>query len=145
MPDNVKWSEVAAKVNIVITSASDHFLKNTGKDSLDKIRAKQEKLALVLRSSLFKSLANKIPNLDFSLACVLRPGSYVKKCYDWNASVTALQKLGSMNLKAQIGIEVQNVVGKSLGEEVEHFLSSMSGLFGCCSVTALTWMQLGLA
>lgn len=143
--DQSKWQDVAAKLALVVSTASKPFLEKHGKD-IEFITGKQGELAILMKQALFKALRVDVPTIDSVVARFLclydetYKNSDKAKDDDWDAAVVVMQKLSNMNLALLFSFDLQSVLGNDLYKQLnENVLTRLTTLFTKC-VGASEWL-----
>ena len=142
--EHVKWSEVASKVNMVISAAEsmcDSFAEKVT-PTLMTISEHQQGLSSALEA-LLQAVHKSAPEAadaisSIFLAHLLPP----QKEFDWAKCQTALQRLADLNLQLLIKFDVKGVLGQKHGKAFCDQLEQLSKVFQLCHVVS-EWLKPG--
>lgn len=141
LSDNLKWAEVAAKINVARHSTSEQFQAQIS-SKVTSVSEKQEKLATVVFDAIQKVLLDSTPQANEAMNAAL--ASFVAQVHDWPSSVATLTKLSEMNLRKWISFDVPGILGPESGKVLARQLDRMTETFAVCASGA-EWMKLVLA
>ena len=143
--EHVKWSEVASKVNMVISASEsmcDSFAAKI-KPTLTTISQHQQDLSQALMEALLQAVHKSVPEAAHAissifLAHLLPP----QKEFDWAKCQTALQRLADLNLQLLIKFDVKGVLGQKHGKSFCDQLGQLSKVFQLCQLVS-EWLKPG--
>ena len=142
VPSQSKWSDLAAKFNMVVSSADPAFVTEH-QEAFDSIVEHQGKMGDLLKQALIHTLKEVVPGMGPALVqvlCVfkgLQTGSKEEVSSHWQAHMECLQKLSDMNLKLLMSFEASSILGLDVHKDFEaDVMSRLTSLFSICKAMA---------
>lgn len=135
-----KWSSLAAKVNMIASSANPVFVANHDQE-FDAIKHKQDQLAVVLKEGFILALRGAVPTLERALALLLG-GEKPSGVPDWGEAMSGLQKLVNMNFNHLFSFDITGALGSDVHKDFQDcFMQPLTTLLARCAVLA-EWLKL---